>query len=160
LEPRDAHPAFNADPGRLPIAPTTLLLAGAAGAVIRWGAVAFDPPSILLPPLQCLHALSFGASISARSASSRARYRPSSALPAQGYLAVALGLVMAASMALPGVLYARGVALPTARWRSVPLPAASAPWLLAGWHPAAFESQMGLDRCGGLRAADHRRSGT
>ena len=70
--------------GRLSLAPTTLLLAGATGAVMRWGAMAFDPPAILLPPLQCLHALSFGAS----------------------HLG-ALGLAMAASMALAGVLYTR-----------------------------------------------------
>src|SRR5262245_36285563 len=47
--------------GRLAIAPTTLLTAGAAGAAVRWGAMALDPAPALLPLLQCLHALSFGA---------------------------------------------------------------------------------------------------
>ena len=93
--------------GRLSLAPTTLLLAGATGAVMRWGAMAFDPPAILLPPLQCLHALSFGAS-HLGALGFIARTIPSKlGATAQGYLAVALGLAMAASMALAGVLYAR-----------------------------------------------------
>jgi PPP family 3-phenylpropionic acid transporter len=41
--------------------PLDLLGLGAAGAVLRWAAMAFDPPSGLVPLLQCLHALSFGA---------------------------------------------------------------------------------------------------
>ena len=93
--------------GRLPIAPTTLLLIGAAGAVIRWGAMAFDPPAILLPPLQCLHALSFGASHLGALGFIARTIPPKLGATAQGYLAVALGLAMAASMALAGVLYAR-----------------------------------------------------
>ena len=93
--------------GRLPIAPTTLLLAGAAGAVMRWGAMAFDPPAILLPPLQCLHALSFGASHLGALGFIARTIPPKLGATAQGYLAVALGLAMAASMALAGVLYAR-----------------------------------------------------
>ena len=93
--------------GRLPIAPTTLLLVGAAGAVMRWGAMAFDPPAILLPPLQCLHALSFGASHLGALGFIARTIPPKLGATAQGYLAVALGLAMAASMALAGVLYAR-----------------------------------------------------
>ena len=93
--------------GRLPIAPTTLLLIGAAGAVIRWGAMAFDPPAILLPPLQCLHALSFGASHLGALGFIARTIPPKLGATAQGYLAVALGLAMAASMALAGVLYTR-----------------------------------------------------
>jgi PPP family 3-phenylpropionic acid transporter len=93
--------------GRLPIAPTTLLMVGAAGAVVRWGAMAFDPPAILLPPLQCLHALTFGASHLGALGFIARTTPPKLGATAQGYLAVALGLVMAASMALAGVLYAR-----------------------------------------------------
>ena len=36
-------------------------LLGGAGAVLRWTAMAFDSPVALLPVLQCLHGLSFGA---------------------------------------------------------------------------------------------------
>src|SRR5437588_8057550 len=46
---------------RLPLAPTALILIGAAGAVVRWSAMALTPPAAALPALQCLHALSFGA---------------------------------------------------------------------------------------------------
>jgi len=93
--------------GRLPVAPTTLILFGAAGAVVRWGAMAFDPPAVLLAPLQCLHGLSFGAThLGALGFIARAASAEASAT-AQGYLAVALGLVMAAAMGVSGVLYAR-----------------------------------------------------
>jgi MFS transporter, PPP family, 3-phenylpropionic acid transporter len=92
---------------RLPLAPTTLLMLGAAGAVVRWSAMAFDPPPALLPPLQCLHALSFGAThLGALGFMARAAPAELGAT-AQGYLAVALGLVMAAAMGISGLLYAR-----------------------------------------------------
>ena len=49
--------------GRLPkaVGPITLIAIGAAGGVVRWTAMTFDPPAALLFPLQFLHALSFGA---------------------------------------------------------------------------------------------------
>ena len=93
--------------GRLPVAPTTLILFGAAGAAVRWGAMAFDPPAVLLAPLQCLHGLSFGAT-HLGAVGFIARTAPAEAsATAQGYLAVALGLAMAAAMGVSGVLYAR-----------------------------------------------------
>jgi PPP family 3-phenylpropionic acid transporter len=62
---------------------------------------------VLLPLLQCLHALSFGAThLGAIGFVARAAPAGSSAT-AQGYLAVSLGLVMAMAMALAGWLYAR-----------------------------------------------------
>jgi MFS transporter, PPP family, 3-phenylpropionic acid transporter len=92
--------------GRLSIAPTTLLMLGGAGAVIRWGAMAFDPPPALLPALQCLHAFSFGATHLGAVAVVARRAPPALAATAQGYFAVALGLVMAAALGVSGVLYA------------------------------------------------------
>ena len=94
--------------GRLPasIGPTALLALGAAGAVIRWSVMAFDPPALLLPGLQCLHALSFGAAhLGAMGFLARAA-PPGLAATAQGYLALAMGIVMAVLMALSGLLYA------------------------------------------------------
>ncbi len=41
--------------------PTLLLAAAGAGAALRWGATALNPPLALLAPLQLLHGLSFGA---------------------------------------------------------------------------------------------------
>jgi MFS transporter, PPP family, 3-phenylpropionic acid transporter len=97
--------------GRLPFGPTALLMAGAGGAVVRWGAMALDPPGVLLPALQCLHALSFGAThLGALGFVARAAPAQFGAT-AQGYLAVALGLVMAAATGISGVLYASSVGL-------------------------------------------------
>jgi MFS transporter, PPP family, 3-phenylpropionic acid transporter len=101
-----AEIALFAISGRLSIAPSTLLMLGGAGAVIRWGAMAFDPPPALLPPLQCLHAFSFGATHLGAVAVVARRAPAELAATAQGYFAVALGLVMAAALGVSGVLYA------------------------------------------------------
>jgi PPP family 3-phenylpropionic acid transporter len=93
--------------GRLPamVGPSTLLVIGAAGAVVRWTAMAFNPPALVLPLLQCLHGLSFGAThlgvigFIARGAPAQL------VATAQGYLATAYGLVMAATMGFSGALY-------------------------------------------------------
>jgi MFS transporter, PPP family, 3-phenylpropionic acid transporter len=97
--------------GRLALAPTTLLTAGAAGAAVRWGAMALDPAPVLLPLLQCLHALSFGAThLGALGCVARAA-PPELGATAQGYLVVAVGFVMAVAMGAAGVLYARSQSL-------------------------------------------------
>jgi PPP family 3-phenylpropionic acid transporter len=102
-----AEIALFAVSGRFLVRPTVLLLIGAAGATIRWIAMALDPPLALLPFLQCLHALSFGATHLGALAFI-ARVAPVEiAATAQGYLAVAQGLAMAGAMGLSGVLYAR-----------------------------------------------------
>jgi PPP family 3-phenylpropionic acid transporter len=94
--------------GRLPpaLTPIMLIMIGAAGAAVRWTVMAFDPPVVLLPPLQLLHALSFGTTylgalnLVARSAP------PGQGASAQGYLAIATGVAMAAAMGVSGLLYA------------------------------------------------------
>jgi PPP family 3-phenylpropionic acid transporter len=94
---------------RLPstITPLAMLLVGAAGAVVRWGAMAAAPPAILLPALQCLHALSFGATHLGALALVARMAPPGLGATAQGYFAVALGVTMAGATALAGVLYGR-----------------------------------------------------
>jgi MFS transporter, PPP family, 3-phenylpropionic acid transporter len=94
--------------GRLPalLEPTVLLMIGAGGAALRWAAMAFNPPELVLPFLQMLHALSFGASYLGALWFVARRAPPGQAATAQGYLAVASGLVMAAAMGLSGLLYA------------------------------------------------------
>jgi PPP family 3-phenylpropionic acid transporter len=73
--------------------------------------MALGPPLALLPLLQCLHALSFGAThLAALGCVARAAPAELGAT-AQGYLAVALGLAMAAAMGVSGVLYARSQGL-------------------------------------------------
>ena len=93
---------------RLParIGPTELLLIGAAGGVLRWGAMALDPPTLLLPLLQCLHAASFGATYLGTLGFISRSTPTGLAATAQGYLALAVGPTMAAATSLSGVLYA------------------------------------------------------
>ncbi len=43
------------------VSPEALVIAGGAGAVLRWAAFGFSPPAALLFPLQALHALTFAA---------------------------------------------------------------------------------------------------
>ncbi|HEY5280390.1 MAG TPA: MFS transporter [Pseudolabrys sp.] len=97
--------------GRLTMSPTALLTLGALGGLVRWGAMMLDPPAVLLPFLQILHALSFGAThLGALTYVSR--HAPDGqAATAQGHLAIALSAVMAAASAVSGPLYAHyGVA--------------------------------------------------
>ena len=94
---------------RLPAAftPSVLILLGGAGALVRWIAMALDPPGALLPFLQCLHALSFGATHLGMLAFI-GRAAPSGlAATAQGYFAVSTGVAMAAATGLSGLLYGR-----------------------------------------------------
>jgi PPP family 3-phenylpropionic acid transporter len=94
---------------RLPgwMTPTTMLLIGAAGAIIRWSVMAADPPDFLLPGLQCLHALSFGCAHLGTLLYVTGRAPQGHAARAQGYQSTALGLGMASGMAVSGFLYAR-----------------------------------------------------
>jgi MFS transporter, PPP family, 3-phenylpropionic acid transporter len=93
--------------GRLPrsIGPVTLMMIGAIGGIVRWTAMVFDPSAALLFPLQVLHALSFGAThlgtmqYLSQSAPEGAR------AAAQGDIATANSLMMAAASLLAGALY-------------------------------------------------------
>jgi len=93
--------------GRLPpfFQPTVLLTIGALGAAVRWAGMAFDPPVLALPWLQMLHALSFGATHLGALGFVARHAPPGQAATAQGYLAIALGVVMAGAMGISGVLY-------------------------------------------------------
>ncbi len=94
---------------RLPAAfsPSILIILGGVGALVRWIAMALDPPGALLPMLQCLHGLSFGATHLGTLAFI-ARAAPAGlAATAQGYVAVVSGVVIAAATGLSGLLYGR-----------------------------------------------------
>jgi len=93
--------------GRLPpfFQPTVLMLIGAVGGALRWAAMAFDPPALLLPWLQLLHAGSFGATHLGALGFVARRAPPEQGATAQGYLAIALGVTMAGATALSGWLY-------------------------------------------------------
>ena len=69
--------------------------------------MALDPPGALLPLLQCLHALSFGATHLGTLAFIGRAAPAGLAATAQGYLAVSGGVAIAAATGLSGLLYAR-----------------------------------------------------
>ena len=94
---------------RLPAAftPSVLILIGGAGALIRWIAMALGPPGALLPLLQCLHGLSFGATHLGTLAFIGHAAPSGLAATAQGYISVSAGVVMAAATGLSGLLYGR-----------------------------------------------------
>ena len=93
--------------GRLPpaIGPVTLILIGAAGAIVRWSATALDPPLALLAPLQVLHALSFGATHLGTMMYLSQNAPEDGRAAAQGDIATAHSVTMAAASALSGALY-------------------------------------------------------
>lgn len=93
--------------GRLPgrIGPVTLMAIGAAGGIVRWTAMMFDPPGALLFPLQLLHALSFGATHLGTMMFLTRNAPEQSRAAAQGDIATANSLMMAAASAISGLLY-------------------------------------------------------
>jgi len=95
--------AFSARFPRL--SPRSLLILGAAGAVVRWAGMALDPPAALLAPLQCLHALSFAATFLG-AVQFLARVAPEGeAATAQGDFSTLQSIVSAAATGLSGLLY-------------------------------------------------------
>ena len=85
---------------------TGMIVLGGAGGLLRWGAMAFDPPTALLPLLQILHALSFGAT-HLGSMHVLARTAPAGrSATAQGDFVAVQGIVFAAVMSGAGVLVA------------------------------------------------------
>jgi PPP family 3-phenylpropionic acid transporter len=93
--------------GRLPpfFQPITLLMIGAAGGVLRWVAMALNPPDAVLPFLQLLHAASFGATHLGALGFVARHAPPGQSATAQGYLSIAQGVAMAAATGLSGWLY-------------------------------------------------------
>jgi MFS transporter, PPP family, 3-phenylpropionic acid transporter len=94
--------------GRFPpaITPPVLIIIGGFAGILRWIAMAFDPPAALLPLLQLLHGLSFGAT-HLGALTYVARTAPAGrAASAQGFMSIVLGAVMAAMTGLSGLLFA------------------------------------------------------
>jgi PPP family 3-phenylpropionic acid transporter len=103
-----AEVALFALSGRLPKAlrPTVLIAIGGGGAIVRWIAMAFDPPIAALPVLQLLHAASFAAThLGVMGFMARAVPRELAAT-AQGFVATWSGIVTATATALSGLVYA------------------------------------------------------
>jgi PPP family 3-phenylpropionic acid transporter len=103
-----AEVALFALSGRLPawLSPTALLAIGGAGAVLRWTAMAFHPPTAILPLLQLLHACSFAAAhLGMMGFMSRAVPRELAAT-AQGFVSTWSGIVNALATFASGYAYA------------------------------------------------------
>jgi PPP family 3-phenylpropionic acid transporter len=103
-----AEVALFAVSARLPpqLKPAALLIIGSIGAVLRWTAMAFDPPVVLLPWLQLLHAGSFAAThLGLMGFMARAVPRELAAT-AQGFVATWSGLVNASATLVSGYVYA------------------------------------------------------
>jgi MFS transporter, PPP family, 3-phenylpropionic acid transporter len=84
-----------------------LLIAGAAAGVVRWAAMAFDPPLAMLLPLQALHGLTFGAAHLGALYFISAHVPPSEAATAQAlYASVTAGIGMGLATLAAGPLYA------------------------------------------------------
>jgi MFS transporter, PPP family, 3-phenylpropionic acid transporter len=114
-----------------------MILLGGIGAVLRWTAMAFDPPAIVLPVLQCLHGLSFGAThLGAMDVLSRLAHRRGGAT-AQGDFSAVQGGTFAAAMGVSGVLVA---AFGSAAYFAMAAVAAAGVAIALGARPAWRES--------------------
>ena len=83
-----------------------MILIGGLGAVVRWTAMGFDPPVLVLPALQLLHAASFGAThLGAMDMLSQLAHRRGGAT-AQGDFAAMQGGTFAVAMGASGGLVA------------------------------------------------------
>lgn len=89
------------------VPPAWLIGLGGAGAILRWGVLAFDPPAWALPGLQLLHAATFGLThLGAMQFLVRA-VPPGLTSTAQAvHAALASGVLMAGATMAAGVVYA------------------------------------------------------
>ncbi len=88
------------------LGPIRMIVLGGVGGIVRWGIMAFDPPTAALPPLQCLHALSFAATHLGTMHFLAQAVPAGRGATAQGDAAVVQGIVSAGAMSLSGVLVA------------------------------------------------------
>jgi PPP family 3-phenylpropionic acid transporter len=87
--------------------PTTFLLIGGAGGLLRWVLMALDPPLWINAPLQLLHAAGFGLVHLGTMSYLAARLPAHQRASGQGTVSVAIGGAMALSTLIAGYLYAR-----------------------------------------------------
>ena len=115
------------------VGPVQLLVLGAAAAVLRWFAMGFDPPLILLVPLQVLHALTFGAThLGSIHYIGRTVPETQAGTAQTLYASVTGGIFMGGAMLASGLLYAAY--------------AGRAYWAMAGLAVVALVAGLGLLR--------------
>jgi PPP family 3-phenylpropionic acid transporter len=89
------------------LGPPALLMIGAAAGVVRWAAMAAEPPLAVLVPLQLLHGLTYGAThLGAIHFISRAVPERASGTAQALYATVAAGLALGLATIAAGPLYA------------------------------------------------------
>ena len=94
------------EPWRRKWGPWAMLLVAGVAAVVRWGAMAFEPPLWLIWPLQLLHALTFAASFLAGLQMVDRLSPPQSVSVAQTLSsALSSGVLLGLAMALSGPLF-------------------------------------------------------
>ena len=87
------------------VSPIALIVIGAAGGVLRWSVMAFDPPLALLPVLQCLHALTFCATHIGGMQFIAHLATPGRGAAAQGDLSASASAINAFAMGMSGILF-------------------------------------------------------
>jgi PPP family 3-phenylpropionic acid transporter len=87
------------------IGPVTLIVIGAAGAILRWSLAALNPGVAVMVLLQLLHGASFGATFLGTMMFLGRNAPEGGRAAAQGDIATANSLMMAAASALAGALY-------------------------------------------------------
>lgn len=87
------------------LGPVTLILIGSAGAMLRWGLTALNPPVAVMVLLQLLHGASFGTTHLGVMMYLNQNATEGARATAQGDIATANSLMMASASALAGVLY-------------------------------------------------------
>jgi PPP family 3-phenylpropionic acid transporter len=121
------------------LSPMTLIGMGGLAAVIRFGALALDPPSALLFPLQLLHGLTFGATHLGLMALIAASTPHRAAGRAQTYSSTVVAILMGLATVTAGPLYADYAAV--SYFSSALLGAAGAVLALYVWlQPQSFAS--------------------
>ena len=103
-----AEVALFAFSARLPkrLSPTLLMVIGGSGAILRWTAMALDPPLAALPALQMLHACSFGATHLGLMGFMMRGVPRELAATAQGFVSTGSGLVNASATFASGMVFA------------------------------------------------------
>lgn len=91
---------------RLRLGPLPMLLLGGGAAVVRWAALALEPPLAWLWPLQALHALSFAAVFLAAMQMIEQRTEPDQATAAQMiYSSLSAGILIGLATVVSGPLF-------------------------------------------------------
>jgi PPP family 3-phenylpropionic acid transporter len=92
---------------RFTLQPSTLVIIGGLGAMLRWLITAQEPPVAVLALIQLMHGLSFGLT-QVGTMGLMVRHVPISAITrAQGYLAACGGIISSSASIVAGMIYAR-----------------------------------------------------